>query len=359
MEIFIILTLILSSIFIISKRNNYIQYIQLIIIISLFFSITLGIKYTADWNAYELLYNDANPKIDFGYAYLSKLFKEFGLKFHHLYQFHIILSTLFLLNFIKKFSNNIFLIFVFFSFICFIPFINQIRYFLSLTIFFNACYYFYIKRNKSLSIFLFVISFICHSSIVLLLLFLVINRFITIKKYLITCLLICIGLGIFSSLLDFISSFTFFSKYLYYLKTENVSSILGGIYNVLPYCIVITYVILKSKKDVKKYPELLNDDRYKLLYKMSIYSIIFILISLNFQIIAHRYVIPFSFIWICLYLYPYQFANKRVTYIKKGLNSIVILLFLVFYTYNLSEYVLKKESNVLIEFNKSIESIKY
>lgn len=360
----IILTLLLffilmAFLFQISKRNNLNKLVQSFLILSLFWIFSIEIKSSADWDAYVLLFENKGANIDFFFKFLSSAFKNIGLQFEQLYQFHIILISLLFINFIRKVNNSIFLVFGIYAILYFVPITNQIRYYLAFSLFLNGCYYLYVDKKNKLSLVVFTLAVLSHSAILGLLLFVVLNKFskkIGYIKVLIITSLSLLGISFFLQVIGVVS---YLDKYAVYFSKESASSFLGGLFNIFPYIILLTLIYYNYQKTIKKNLFLKEDVLYTLLYKLTMYTIVFIPISFYFQVLSHRYVIPFIVVWICLYLYPFQYLKNQVKSLQKIWLIFFVFFLLFFYNYKFSEYILGEKSLYLTEFIKSFNSIDY
>lgn len=360
----IILTLLLFFIvftffFQVSKRDSLNKLIQIIIVLFLFWLFSLEIKSSADWDAYIILFENKDANIDYLFRFLSSIFKNLGLKFEQLYQFHIILISLLLINFIRKVNNSIFFVFGIYIILYFVPITNQIRYYLAFSLFLNGCYYLYIDKKIKLSLIIFTLAILSHSAILGLLLFVVFNQFS--KKISYVKLLIISSLSLFgiSFFLQIIGVMSYLEKYAIYFSKESTSSFLGGLFNIFPYIILLIFIYYNYQKTISKSILLKKDAIYLLLFKLTMYTIVFIPISFYFQILSHRYVFPFTIVWVCLYLYPFQYSKNHVKSLQTMWITLIVFFLVFFYNYQFSEYILGEKSLYLTEFIKSFNSIEY
>lgn len=350
---------IINFLFQITKKDDINQFLQIIVILFVFFLFAIEIKTTADWNGYILYFEDENIKTDYIFRLFSRIFKIFNLEFEQLYQLHIILIGLILINFIRKTNNSIFLVFGVYSIIYFVPIINQIRYYLAFALFLNTCYYLYVDKKTKLSIILFILSILSHSAISLLFLFPILNKVSKKIGYVKLLMISSISLFVFSFFLQTIGIVDMLNKYGTYFSSEGTGSLLGGLLNIFPYITLLIVLYNNNKSIIKKKPYLIKDSIYILLYRLSMYTIVFIPISLYFQILSHRYVLPFTVVWLCLYLYPYQKSKNQVKVLQQMWLVFFVFFVLFFYNYFLSEFIFGEESLYLIQFKESFNSIPY
>ncbi len=355
----LLLFLIITFLFQISNRDSVNKFIQIVIVLSIFFLFSLEIKMSADWDAYVLLFENKEAKVDPIFRYLSTIFKGFGYKFEQLYQFHIIIISLIFINFVRKVNNNIFFVFGAYIILYFVPITNQIRYYLAFALFLNACYYLYVDKKIKLSIILFILSILSHSAISLLFLFLILNKASKKIGYVKLLMISSISLFVFSFFLQTIGIVDMLNKYGTYFSNEGTGSLLGGLFNIFPYITLLIVLYNNNKSIIKRKPYLIKDSIYILLYRLSMYSIVFIPISLYFQILSHRYVLPFTVVWLCLYLYPYQKSKNQVKVLQQMWLVFFVFFVLFFYNYFLSEFIFGEKSLYLIQFEQEFNSIPY
>jgi len=86
--------------------------------------------------------------------------------------------------------------------------------------------------------------------------------------------------------------------------------------------------------------EIVSDIKYQFLYRLSLYSIVFIPTSIIIQIISHRYVAASVIIWVTYIMYSFKYDIT----IKRRILQLTIFLFLIIgsflYFYILPEFLL-------------------
>jgi hypothetical protein len=336
-------------------------YKKIIFIFSLiaFYVFFYGITDTADWEMYKDFFLYEEIEIDFLFRYLSLLTIALGYSFDELYQFHILIYGYFLVKFISRFTQNILLVLGFYVFVAYVPLANQIRYYLALSFFLNGLYLFYFNEKKKSYLF-FILSLLSHSSMLILFSFLLIEKRFGFSEYIKKCLLlsliIFVGYNFIVSfgLLDFLGKFK-----IYIVSDELVSSFAGGVFNELPFIITLTTLYFWLQKVIDKMPQILEDKIFVFLYKLTFFSIIFVPISFNLQVLGHRYVQAFFIVWLCLFVYTVHFINYKKTTIECFIVLAIYMVFLVYYSYFFSQVVIGNESGYYSEFIKSYNSIEY
>jgi hypothetical protein len=336
-------------------------YKKIIFIFSLlaFYVFFYGITDTADWGMYDNFFKYEEIEIDFLFRYLSLLTIALGYTFEDLYKLHIIIFGYFFVKFISRFTQNILLVIGFYVLIAYVPLANQIRYYLALSLFLNGLYLFYFNEKKKSYLF-FIFSLLSHSSMVVLFSFLIVEKKIEFSEYVKKCLLLSMiiffGYNFIVSfgLLDFLGKFK-----IYIVSDELVSSFAGGVFNELPFIITLTTLYFWLQNVIKNLPQIAEDKVFVFLYKLTFFSIIFIPISFNLQVLGHRYVQAFFIVWLCLFVYTVHFINSKKTTIECFIVLAFYMVFLVYYSYFFSKIVIGSASGYYSEFIKSYNSIEY
>lgn len=310
------------------------------------------ITYTADFSMYESFYKWEYDEVDPLFYYAALYFKDNNYGFQNLFSAHILIISFLYSIFIVKLDKNLFYIFGIYVLILFIPYVNQIRYFLAFSSFLLAAYYLIYNRKIPLFIFFTVLSVISHSAIIILFTFFPFYFFVSEKYYK--------NLFRYSSVILFVISYIVSSSSLYllldhfgeYIKNENQSSILGGIFNTLPMLTILIplYFLDKNYKGDR------SNLKYQFLKKLSYYTVVLIPASVFVQIIGFRYVLPFVIVWIMFFLFLIEeksfFVKTRYFFI-----SYILIIVILFLQYHLS-LMLFGESVLLNELDETINSIK-
>jgi len=336
-------------------------YKKVIFIFSLFvfYVFFFGVTDSADWGMYDSLFKYEEIETDFLFRYLTLLTVALGFSFTDLYKLHILIYGYFFVKFISRFTQNILLVLGFYIFIGYVPLANQIRYYLALSLFLNGLYLFYFQEKKK-SYLLFILSLLSHSSMVVLFSFMIIeNRFSFsdyVKKCLILSLIVFFGFNFIVSfgLLDVLGKYK-----AYILQTELVSGIFGGFFTEFPFIVTLIFLYYWIQGVIKKRPDILEDQVFVFLYKVTFFSIIFIPISFNMQVIGHRYVQAFFLVWLCLFVYTLNIVKTKDTNIIYSTVLSVFIVLMMFYIYFFTGIVIGEKSNYYLEFIRSYNSIEY
>ena len=322
-----------------------------VITICFFMYFAAQISYTADYELYRSFYTWEYDETDFIYRNAVLLFKDKQWGFQALYGSHIIAITLLFSFFILKFSKNLFYIFGFFVVLIFIPYINQIRFYLAFPCFLLASYYLLYKRNWILFGVFAVLGALSHSAVTVLYSYFFFYLFVPKKFYNIIFYSAISILFVASYILSSSDLYTYFEHFGEYMKTENQSTILGGIFNILPTITLIVPIYLLDRK----YLGDRNDSTYRFLKTTSFFTAVLIPASIFMQIIGQRYVFPFLVVWIIFFLFLIKDKEPAIRnrYIAM---SYVIFAFTLYLQYSLADIVFG-ESFYFEEFIQSIESI--
>lgn len=318
---------------------------------------TIGITKTADWIMYKHLYVNLIDKTDPVFIFLSRQFKSLHYPYIYLFRFHIIVSLAIYYLLISRFTKNILFVIVIYLLLDYVHFINQIRYYLGFPIMLLGFYYFLVPRKYVLSLLLMTIGVLCHSALSPLLLFLPFFHYTSTEKYLKHCLIYS-GVAFVIFFAVYLSGIASTLKHFsIYLESKNESSILGGLFNALPYMLVLGYLYLLSAKWLKSNDKRLKDPKFKFLYKITFFGIILLPSAFLIQIIGHRYIMPFGIFWVLYFLFLTRNFSPAKRMREFALFTAVIFVS-AFSIYILPDFVLG-QNHFAKEIKNSIHSIPY
>lgn len=318
-------------------RKRYTTIIGGVLCLCMYFIVFGGITETTDWSGYELIFENDEFPIDFTFRFLSTQTKLLGLNFIDLYQFHVFWTGALLIFFISRFTSNIFFVMSFLIIILFIPLANQIRFFLSLSLFINAIYFLCIKRNKFLFWILATLSVLTHIAIVPLLMFCKLYFIKNDKKYFkiifLISILSTILTAVFFNLNGVLAGIGLRENLDAYIQDDYATSFMGSLFLTLP-VLLIVIIIFTCKMYFTKKISYFKDEKLQFLYRLTIFSFLFIPPSFFTQIIFSRYCLSLSFIWILVILKSTEYDNliKRVriiTILFVGLWIFVLYIYLI------------------------------
>lgn len=271
----------------------------------------LDFTYTADWGMYYLFFKREESSTDPVFYWLALFFKKsLYLNYTDLYKFHIVLIISLYYFLISRFTKNIFFIFLAYLMLDNVHLVNQIRYYMGFPILMSGFYFLFYRKRYLLAIVLIVIALLCHSGLAFLLLFIPAYYFIPVQKFykyviVMSGVIFIVALFIFNSSLG-----TILNHFGSYFGKDNQSSFLGGLYNAIPYLLFTVFLFIETISLLRKNPEIEQDLKFKFLYKISFFAMIFIPGSFLIQIIGHRYVMTLSIFWL-LYYYVYFIKNQQ------------------------------------------------
>lgn len=351
---------IISCIVGLSTHRRLINIIGGIFSFSLYWFAFGGVTDTTDWNGYLYIYENEEFSIDFIFRFLSVQTKLLGLNYIHLYQFHVLLTGALLTFFISRFTSNIFFISTFVILILFIPLANQIRFFLSLSLFLNAIYFLCVKKKKVLFLIIGLVSVLSHIGITPLFLFIPIYFIENNKNYLKTIIIISTSIYILIatlfSLFGTLSELGLRENFDSYFLSDYSSSFLGSLFQSLPILIITTILIANKNYFINKISHF-QDEKLYFLYRLTFFSFIFIPASFLTQIVLFRYCIALFFVWVLLILRAAKYEKRNIQIRKISLLFVIQYMYII-YIYWIPISILNSSSTIE-KFYSIIDSIKF
>lgn len=338
--IFILFNLVLTLFF---SNYKFGRILSFVITLFILYSTFLFISYTPDRDIYTwLLYsrelsNDKEPIFNL----IANYVRNHNYDYEGLHFIYLLLYCFLYLMFVSKFIRNVLPITLLYIPLVFIFFGTQLRFFLGYFFVLLSLYYLLIKKNKLLALSNFVLGIANHYSLVLFIPFYFLYRIK--EKFFIKIIQISfytfIGYLVLTNIIfNLLSGIRFVS----YLKGDLVSTYLGGIFTFVP--IIPIYFLVNSyyKKRISLQPELIDDEKFIFLYKMSIIPSIFMGIALTIQVIGHRIIMTCVLFPIILFFYKYNEIKNLNFKIKTSIIFALVYLYLFFH-FNLSTaYILGK-----------------
>jgi hypothetical protein len=305
------------------------------------------VTYTPDLEGYNLFLGNENEVEPF-FNFISRSVSTYD----QLHKIFTISYIIIMLLYIAKFTNYIFSIAVIYILIVYLFFVTQLRYFMGVFALFLGIYFYYVKKKKIISVSFVIFAMLNHFGLILylpLLYFFKIPINKVFRKSLAGSLIILISFFC----LNLLGSSVFSGiRYGEYFSKNLTSSITGGLFVFFPYFIMFLLVNFLHYTLVSKNPEVLNNKKYNFLYRISIFSIIYILIALTIQVIGHRMIIIGILNPILYCFYCKKYIKKLY---KMNLVFISSYVFLIFWSYvlpyNLGIVATIKEINLVLESN--------
>ena len=341
MILLIVLFLILFYIgfFIENFRSRYfaILFGALLCAVSLF--IFLGYRYTADWKMYHYFFKFEDDSTDILFLNLTKLFKSLNLSYLELYQFHIITSLTLLILWISRFTKNVFFILLFYLLLDNVHFVNQIRYYLAFPFFLFGIFFLLEKKKHIPAVIFFCLALISHIGTVVLLASIPLFYIVSGKRFHYWIL----GLSGFVFVITFFIFNSGIGEVLKhfgaYLAKDNLSSFFGGLFNAIPYILLMVFFYIETIRMQRIDPHIQEKKYFKFLYKLSFFPVIFLPASFLIQIIGHRYVMPFAVVWLTYYYLFFIKDNKPLVKFLRFTTVCIIGFICGFSVYILPEFV--------------------
>lgn len=348
--ILIAFSLLLST-FIFEALKKFIvgKLISLIFGIFIFYLLLFNVTYNSDWDGYYLIYKKILSTTDILFNVIADIAISQKLDYAIVYKIHIFIMGLGFIYFVSRFSTAaIFSVITFYILFQFVPLSNQIRYYVSFSLFLIAAYSLIVRKNKLVFIILSALSLSSHLSILLMFPFIYFYYRFKDEYYLPKLLLFSLVFGLLAYVAY--SIFLIFSNHFaFYFEQSNLSSIAGGIFISLIWILWMLYIIRRNNSLLITNNASIKDDvKYQFLYKFSLYSIIFAPAGVIIQILCHRYIMALIIVWITFILYStvYEFSLIRRLKVLLQFSGLVIITF--FYQYFLPVYLLGNSSTKLI-----------
>lgn len=286
-----------------------------------------GIHYTSDWKAYNYYFEHPSESRDYFFSILATFFGEHGYVYEDLYKFNILLIGFCYLFLFRKTNTNPILLALITVGINYVALGNQIRFFLA----FPCCvlsFYFFIDKKYINSILLIVFAILNHKTTLILFSILLLSSIIIYKsKTSKQALYLVIANVIIYSLLNY--SISFDEKYNNYLSSSNMSSLIGGLFNIFPYLFPIFFSYKLNQIVSDYYPILTRSNVYKFLFISSIATSVFLLSGIQIQVLSNRFIMSFLPIFIGFFFFVSNNTSGRVKQKANKYMCYTILLMIV------------------------------
>lgn len=339
--IIFIFSLIVFYGFEIFKNKTLVKVLSVAFSVVIFNILLLFVTDNNDWEIYKSTFEGYYQSNDYMFNAMSEFFSNRGYEYLLLYQIHILAMGICFIFFASKFnSTNTFVIISIYLLLQFVPLSNQIRYFVSFSFFLLSIYFLIIKGNKILFVLFIVLSLLSHSGIVLMFPFLYFYYKIKNEKFIKTVLISSI---VFAAIFWIVykTALIIFSQFASYFESEMISSMAGGVFDNFIWFIWIIYIVNNNKRLDKDFSmEISQDNNYQLLYKLSLFTIIFIPTSFFLQIISHRYVASCIIVWVSYLLYSLKYRETLSSRVRNYTLLIILSLVTFFYIYFLPDLIL-------------------
>ena len=289
------------------------------------------INWTPDWLVYEHHYSLSYNITEIVFYWLRDLIQFFGGEFKNLHQLYIVLSSVTLVFFISRFTKNVLFVIILFLPCIFVFYTTQIRFYLSFNLVCISLYFWSLKKNLKLGILFFIIAFLNHFSSILFIPMYFISYF-NLKSVKRLVLLSIVPVWV---IFNYFSSFVQSSSFNTYVTSDQQSSLIGSVFNLVPYLISILIIELYFKPKVLKNQNLFKSKSLIFLLKFSYYSYIFVLVALDYQIFTRRFIYPLLLIQI-LFVINYYSLTKNIRWKWK---LYLFTIFHLLYVYVLPQFI--------------------
>lgn len=277
------------------------------------------VEWTVDRYNYETMLTNIDVyDTDFIFKIIAILSVKYSYSYDQVYHFHIIIEAFLFALFSNKITNKPFIPLLFFILLNFVNIANQLRFFVGLGIFFYSMTLY--DKNKIVYYLLGVLACMNHLTMVIMFLIMPFRNIICkikFRNYLVISFVIVLVVPFIKLLLP-----SFLMDFVRYLDDKYKSSILGGIFNLLP-TIFFVFTIMKTHSYLLIRYEILKDCNYKLLYSLSVFSFVFIPLSVFFQLFSQRFVFTFILIWVAYLFNYYPKSNKKLKVCMMGIFTIL------------------------------------
>ncbi len=324
---------------------------------SFFFILILfvGVKDSADWSQYEFYFKHPLLIVDVVFSALSYLLSQLDYSFLVLYRIHIFFFAIIYPIIVMKFDVNPILPVLFLFVIQYIPVVNQLRYFLGLAFVLLALYFLYIDKNKVKFTFFFILAICSHSSTIIYLIFIVLNSIKNDFDFTIANIVfgisLLLGLGFLNSI-----ELGILSKYFVYTGSHHLITLSGGLFTILPHLFIVMTVIFWHNQLLRK-KLISTDPKLRFLYRLTLSTLLYIPISMSIQIVAHRFIHPFIFIFVIYLLYSLRYVKSIVDRYSMYIYLFVIFIILLLHKYFGLSILNGEDSETISELFRTLRSI--
>ena len=342
-------TLTTSYYFLGSKNNKLVNLSSILFGALVFYLFLFNVTYNSDWDNYESMFYGSLESNDFLFNFLSNIFFLNRLDYSYLYQLHIVLMGLGFIYFVSRFNySGVFSAISIYLIFQLIPLSNQIRFYVAFAFFLIAVYNFIITKNYLIFAVFATISYLSHSGILSMYPFLYLFYRINSDKFPQRMAFFSLFAGLLLYLLIYVD-FSFSNQIDNYLKND-ISSFLGGFYNIFMWLIWLLFIYLNHKRLLKlSSVNLESDIKYQFLYKLSLYSIIFIPIGLIVQTFAQRYILSSLIIWLTYIFYSLKYDDNLAQKTRLVTKFLFLFIASLVYIFILPSFVFGTSSTKLIE----------
>lgn len=336
----------LFSILLKNRKSVFVFFFRYILSFCTVFYSLYFIEWTVDKYNYEIMLLNID---DYSTDFLFTKIAEYALIYNHgydnVYLFHIIIEAFLLSLFINKYTNRPFFVLSIFMMLNIVNVANQLRFFLGFAMFLYAISIY--NKNKIFYYILGITAVLSHASLIICFLYVPIRKVllkINIKTYLILFIFIFISIPIMQIVVSII-----LPQFTKYFESSNTSSWLGGVFTIFPVLLFVFRIMFINEKLVKKHNVIVLNEKYKFLFSLSLFSFLFMPLSIYYHVFAHRFLFTFNMIWTCFLLKVNFEVPKSLLYISRR-EILMLNLFLIVWFYYATE--------LLLDYNYYLDNLK-
>lgn len=307
------------------KKTLWYQYIIAFFLIIIAY---WGVTTNSDWGGYEYWFDYDATGTDRAFVFLSAWFNAQGLSFRMLYRFHILLIAFFYTLLFKRLKANPIIFSIVLLLFSYDAVGNQIRFFVGLPMALLALYDIVEKKYIRATL-LGVMAFFFHSSLALLFAIFFFYYFILrhIEYTWRVFFIIVANFVLYYVVHETNMSASLSGNYETYLTSaDRVSSVIGGIYNLITALLYIGFAYVVNKEIRKVQPSFTTTKEYRYLYTCIMMGTVLFICSIQTQIIAHRMMnMAMMPIWLTYFI---RAKSLRVKIINERVNTAVVIIFI-------------------------------
>jgi len=155
------------------QPTEVLKFLSVTLSFLLFFLALFNVTYNTDWWAYEAAYQQDIFLNDIIFNFISDFFRNRGYDYTAVYKTYITIITIAIIFFASRFkASHTFIISSVFLIFMLMQISNQIRYYVSFTIYITSVYILLVRNNRIMFIILATLSVLFHFGIIPLYLFL-------------------------------------------------------------------------------------------------------------------------------------------------------------------------------------------
>lgn len=266
-----------------------------------------GIKYTADWGNYEYLVNNPDQSPDYMFGFFVSLLSEYDVNFELIFKLHVLFMGIAYLLWTRKITSMPELI-ILFAINEYLLIANQVRFYLAWPIILIAIYELY-KRHLLLFLIFSTVSFLCHKTVILVLIAVLLSDFVIQRSRFDKVFLPLVAISIALvplAVVDF-----GYEKVSMYQQLHEGATVFGGIWNELPFIVSILIIIRINHIVVRTNKSITETLDYRYLFSLALSSILFFGVGFFVQTIVHRFVGSMVLVWMAYILYCFKFISLR------------------------------------------------